>query len=281
LPEGRFKEFLRSYLRRGYGNWCIYRINKIISKLELLPDDTLLVELNDGARFCVPRTEFIPIEIRYGDPQKLGKIEGIEHFDCWGELYRQYVIGTYEKKYKFKEGDIVVDAGTHIGVFTVKSSRAVGSEGKVIAIEPEPNNLSFLQRNIEANGLKNVVVVPRGLWGQKGRLKLYLSECLARHSFWAQWAGSDESMEIEVDTLDDILRELGIKRVDFIKMNIEGAEVEALKGMEETLNNDVKLAIAAHHSVNGKPTYETIQWQLKQKGFEIYTTKETIYGWRK
>ena len=88
-------------------------------------------------------------------------------------------------------------------------------------------------------------------------------------------------VEVEVDTLDNILGELGIKKVDFIKMNIEGAEVEVLKGMEEVLKNDVRLAIAAHHSVNGKPTDETIELQLKQRGFEIYATEQTIYGWRK
>lgn len=288
LPESRFKDFLRSHFRKDFDSLRINSINKIISKMELLEDDVLFVELDNGSRFYVPRTEFIPFEIRYGELHKLGKIKGLEYFDCWGELYRQYVIEVYEKYYKLKRGDIVVDAGTHIGVFTIKSAKVVGNEGKIIAIEPEPKNLNFLQRNIEANKLNNITVVPKGIWSKKGKLKLYLSKCIGRHSFFPQWASSNKFIEVEVDTLDNILKELGVRRVNFIKMNVEGAEVEALKGMEETIKNngDIKLAIGAHHSVNGavngKWTYKTISRQLKEKNFEVQITKEkTVYGWRK
>ena len=75
-------------------------------------------------------------------------------------------------------------------------------------------------------------------------------------------------IEIKVDTLDNILEGLKIDRVNFIKMDIEGAEIEALKGMKETLgNNDVKLAIASYHKVNGQPTYKTIIPMMREMGF--------------
>jgi len=56
-----------------------------------------------------------------------------------------------------------------------------------------------------------------------------------------------------------ILKELGVRKVDFIKMDIEGAEIQALRGMERTLKeNDVRLVIAAYHEVDGKLTWKTI-----------------------
>jgi len=79
----------------------------------------------------------------------------------------------------------------------------------------------------------------------------------------------------------NILRkELEIDKVDFIKMDIEGAEIEALKGMEETLlkNNDVKLAIEAFHVVDGKPTSETIIPQLKNLEFEVCEEGGFVYA---
>ncbi|GAH80868.1 unnamed protein product, partial [marine sediment metagenome] len=99
-----------------------------------------------------------------------------------------------------------------------------------------------------------------------------------RHSFWSQLAGSNEFREAEVDTLDNILRELGVKGVDFIKMNIQGAEIEVLKGMEETLGNNVKLAIKVDHIVNTKTTEQIIAPKLKDMGFNTRIRGGTLYG---
>lgn len=244
------------------------------------------MELIDGTKLSVPRTNFIPFEIKYGEFEKLGKMEGIQYFDCWGELYRQYIINIYDNKRDFKlsEGDTIVDAGTHIGVFTIKASRAVGNEGKVIAIEPDPNNLEFLRENIKINQLKNVIVMPKAICSKKGKSKLYLSERFAEHSLFSLGISSDKSIEVETDTLDNMLRELGIKRVNFVKMNIEGAELEALQGMEETLkdNDTIRVVIAAHHIVDGEYTYITVARQLTDKGFDVQLAKDmTVYAFKK
>jgi 3-dehydroquinate dehydratase len=88
-----------------------------------------------------------------------------------------------------------------------------------------------------------------------------------------------DAEEIEVDTLDNILEELGVTRVDFIKMDIEGAEIQALEGMERTLKeNDVRLVIAAYHEVDGKPTWKTIVPWLKQMGFRVRVRESYVYA---
>ncbi len=287
LPEGRFKDFLRSLLFRYYNP--LDALSKIITQVEELEDGSLRVELNDGVKFYAqPDGEkqdsildfSTRIRSRYGNQHILTKIVTIEYFGTlWRQLVQQYRDEIYQKYYKVKKGDIVVDVGAHIGTFTVRAAKTVGDGGMVVAIEPEMDNLRVLERNIRANGLNNVVIVPKGVWSRKDRLKLFIKENTSGHSF-VRCRG--RFMEVEVDTLDNILRELGVNKVDFIKMIVEGAEIEAYKGMKETLkDNDVKLAIATYHKAGEKETYRTIVSWLNRDGFEARRNKGIVYGLKK
>ena len=283
LPESGLKTLLRHYYDRWFSSF--YILNNMINKVELLKDDVLFVELKNGMQFYGQKDKIFDHRIKHGDPRKLDKIKGFEYFiSVWGPLHKQFVECLYEKYYRIKKGDIVVDAGAHIGTFSIKAARIVGPGGMVIAIEPDDRNLSFLKRNIEANGLENVVVVPKGVWSRKDKLKLLISSRSSEgHSVGKVYSMGDKSTDVEVDSLDNILQELGINRINFIKMNIEGAEIEALKGMDETLrDNGVNLAIEAAHHVNGKGAYEIVHPQLKNKGFVVRTRwkGQIIYGWK-
>lgn len=274
LPEGRLKDWLKKF---GYKRFNpLYGLPKVISKVEL-EDEVLLVELNNGIRLYGHRDESIRPEMKYGDPQKLGEIAQFKYFGSFlFYLSEQYAEAIYERYYQPQKGDIIVDVGASVGVFTAKAAKLVGDEGKVIAIEPESKNFGLLCKNVEANGLQNVEVIHKGVWSAKSKLKLNLAERTGGHSFYkGHCIGKFE--EVEVDTLDSILRESGIRRVNFVKMDIEGAEIEALKGANETLRNDVKLAIAAYHVVDGKKTYKTIAPQLEERGFEAHVRDGIVY----
>src|SRR5437763_1822635 len=73
-----------------------------------------------------------------------------------------------------KDGDIVVDIGAHIGLYTIISSKRVGFNGKVIAIEAHPENFEILNRNIQLNQLTNVIALNYAVYSEEERLKLYL-----------------------------------------------------------------------------------------------------------
>jgi FkbM family methyltransferase len=277
----RSKESLRSLLLR-YNN-PLNHLNKIITRIESLEDGSLLVELDSGVKFYAQpdgsqdrMTDFL---IRYRKNHLLAQIKGADYFGVfWRELMEQYLDDAYQRYYKIKRGDVVVDLGAHIGTFAVRAAKAVGNEGKVIAVEPGIDNLSFLERNVAANELANVIIVPKAVWSKQGRLKLFIDPThQSRHSLL--WEKNTFS-EVEVDTLDNILSELGIKEVDFIKMDIEGAEIEALKGMTEAFKNDnIKLAIAAYHFFGGKPSYTTVIPWLSKIGFEVqFKKKEYVYA---
>lgn len=251
LPEGRFKEKLRMVFTKYYVRY------KIIKSTKILQDENVtFLELNNGFKF-------------YSDSNRTV---------IYQMLIEQFFGNVYEKRYELKEKDVVVDVGAHIGTFTIKAAKEVGNEGKVIAIEPEENNLKLLKRNVEINGLKNVIIVQKGIWSEKDEMRLYLSDYSICHSLVCE--DTDKSVDIEVDTIDNILNELKVNKVDFIKMDIEGAEIEALKGAKETLeNNNVKIAIAAYHEINGEPpTSKTIVPQLKRMGFKTDEENGMVYG---
>ncbi len=240
LPESEFKESLKRVFFRYIHN-SLYDKNKRLN-VKQFEDGTICLELSEGLIFYgrpmgnPPRNP----EFTYGRPEKMDKIH---HLTLRLILLATGGLGTGGKYYRIKEGHTVIDAGAHIGLFTVRAAKIVGNEGKVIAIEPEKDNLAFLKRNIEANEIKNVLIVPKGLWGERGLRKLYLNiDDNAAHTLTGtqftniEYASKFE--DIEVDTLDNILKELRVSKVDFIKMDIEGAEIEALKGMKETLQNN-------------------------------------------
>jgi FkbM family methyltransferase len=148
-----------------------------------------------------------------------------------------------------KSGDIVFDCGAHVGVFTDMALRRGAS--KVVSIEPDPVNLECLRRNFRqeiSDG--RVIVIPKGVWSREQMITLYESDSNSGSNTMIG-ARSDEhagKVEVPVTTLDKIVEELRLPRVDFIKMDIEGAEREALRGSARTMARDFpKLMLDSYH----------------------------------
>lgn len=131
-----------------------------------------------------------------------------------------------------QEGDVVVDVGAHVGLFTRKALDR--GAARVIAIEPDPNSLECLRRNF-AEEIEDgrVTLVAAGAWNETGTMTLSLGDSPGWNSLVEEM--SDESVEVPVRTIDAILEELDVDRVSFIKMDIEGAEPQALEGSRATL----------------------------------------------
>ena len=124
-----------------------------------------------------------------------------------------------------------------------------------------------------------MIVVEKGLWNKKDKLELFIKERPEGNSLLIS-RGKVKTTEVEVDTLDNILEELKIDRVALVKMDIEGAEIEALKGMGKTLsNNGTRIVIAAYHIVDRQPTYKAIIPTMEAIGFRtiLDSRKEIAY----
>ncbi len=148
------------------------------------------------------------------------------------ERYEPKLLEVIEKE--IKPGEIVVDLGANIGYYTLIFARLVGDNGKVYAFEPDPENFALLKKNVEINGYKNVVLVQKAISNQTGKAKLFLSEeNVGDHQIFDSKYGR-KSIEIETVTLDEYFKDIV---VDFLKIDIQGAEQAALEGAAKFLQN--------------------------------------------
>jgi len=143
---------------------------------------------------------------------------------------------------------VVLDAGASIGLYTRKALAQGAS--LVVAIEPSPENLECLRRNLAAEIARGVVLVyPKGVWDKEYWFDFNIdTTTAARNSFVRKFSQDDKTLRLPLTTIDNLVRELQLKRVDFIKMDIEGAERHALSGARETLRKfRPRMALCVHH----------------------------------
>ena len=149
-----------------------------------------------------------------------------------------------------REGDIVLDCGANVGVFTRKALRAGAKT--VVAIEPAPENIEVLQRNFAGEiAAGRVIVYPKGVWDKDDMLVLHVHpHNSAADSFVIDQKGSHESDEkLPLTTIDKLAAELNLPKVDFIKMDIEGAEVRAINGGRATIaKHHPRMALSSYHA---------------------------------
>jgi FkbM family methyltransferase len=135
---------------------------------------------------------------------------------------------------KPRRGEVLVDIGAHIGKYTLTTAKVVGNEGMVVAIEPHPVNYQTLQRNIGLNKLENAMALNLAAWNTDCELKLFTGDVAGHHSVKVNrrigW------VEVKARVTDHVLKELRLDRVDWIKIDVEGAESEVLCGLEETIS---------------------------------------------
>lgn len=181
-----------------------------------------------------------------------------------------------------KSGDVVVDAGAWTGHFTIIAARLVGRRGRVVAIEPQKVMCDRLNNRLKRLGLKNVTVVHSALFDCRSELAVPTNNSSGFNVF-EQSTGSVEAELVNLRTLDDILAELGMERVSFVKMDIEGAELEALRGMNTTLSSmHPFVAIASYHVREGATTSSRVEEILKTHNYSARTGHQwhlTTWGW--
>lgn len=140
-----------------------------------------------------------------------------------------------------KRGFNILDIGANIGFYTKVFSELVGNEGNVHAFEPETLNFNYLKQNVESK--TNVKIVNKAVSDKTGPIKIYLSKMLNVDHRTYPVDDYADVIEINAITIDDYLGLINSPVVDFIKMDIQGFEMSALKGMEKTLANNPDLKI--------------------------------------
>lgn len=152
-----------------------------------------------------------------------------------------------------KCGMVVLDIGANIGYYTVKMASIVGEQGKVLAFEPNSLMVEELKNNIELNNFKNIQIHEIALSNISGNLTFYNPSIgKEAHGSLKQNKTFDftDTKEVKAERLDMVLKNAGIDKVDFIKMDVEGAEYEVLLGAKELLSSDNKPIIIFESAEN-------------------------------
>ena len=205
------------------------RIGDIAEEIESIETDPAGFELVEaaGRRFWIPRRNRLALAEMIGEQEE--------------EVYGAAGRGA-------RPGDIVLDCGANVGVYTRHALEA--GARLVVAIEPAPENLHCLNRNF-ADEIRagRVIVYPKGVWDKDDTLTLRTFEDQSGgDSVALKFPGSRPGPTVPLTTIDKLVEELRLERVDFIKMDIEGAERHALAGAKRTVERfKPRLAISMEH----------------------------------
>jgi FkbM family methyltransferase len=207
------------------------------------------------------------------------KDKGIVPYLLMYGVYEAYETKLF--KQHIRPGDIVVDIGAHIGYYTLIAAQLVKPQGIVYAFEPDPQNISLLDKNIRANNYACVQVVPQAISNKRGKAKLFrdkvnlAAHTLSEHNITNHGA---DAVDAETTTLDEFFSDKG-QRVDFIKMDVQGAEGLVLEGARTVLKNNRHLKITMEFWPYGLRNFGTdpiaLLQTLQSYGFDFRVIDET------
>ena len=186
--------------------------------------------------------------------------------DSASEAFIAYLVGDHETiadlypRQHVKRGDVVLDVGAHCGTFTDLALRRGAS--RVIAVEPDPISVESLRRNFAAEIADGrVIVVPEGAWSSdstmalgRGALNSGSNSVVMRDGGW-----TGPTINVPLTTIDKMLARLNVEKLDFVKMDIEGAEREAIKGMAQSIERfHPRFMLDSYHRVDDMPTFRAL-----------------------
>jgi len=190
------------------------------------------------------------------------------------------------------EGSVFFDVGAHIGYFSMKAAVQVGKTGRVVAFEPNPEILKLLRDNVAANHFQNVIVQPIACTDREQMLTLYAApivntgaSSLAKQNAEILVDQTPRAYSVRGRPIDDVVRELGLTRVDAIKIDVEGAEVLVLRGAMNTLQRfHPKLAVEVipRQLASFQTTADDLRAVLETAGYNLsqpLNPEETDWEW--
>ena len=142
-----------------------------------------------------------------------------------------------------RPGDTFVDLGANIGAYSLWAAKLVGPRGTVVAVEAEPRNFAVFCRNVQLNGFSNIRTFNIGVSDRYEQLTLFLNETRnsGGHTFVGGLHSGSSSVQVKCKPLAEILREAEVRRVDFMKLDIEGFEERVLSKFFEDVPRDSAL----------------------------------------
>lgn len=198
---------------------------------------------------------------------------------------RKIALDLWCHDYTPVEGDTIVDVGAGIGAEAVILGQLLGSTGWLLAIEAHPRAHRCLEKSVRASGVPQVSPIHAAITREVGPIELSDDEVHIANTIVDGRAESNTTVTVAGYPLDVLLRAHGVNQVDLLKMNIEGAEVDALLGAEAVLEETRNVVIQCHDFIadRGGPermrTYSRVQEILKSRGFALTLREGDPRAW--
>jgi FkbM family methyltransferase len=184
-------------------------------------------------------------------------------------------IAGYTHWYIPKPGDLVFDIGAHAGFTTIMFAKMVAPGGRVVAFEPEPVVMEYLKENLLAQQISNVTIVSKAVDAKTGTAYFNadgtMSAGLVRHSVYGH---TGREIAVETLSLPDACAQFGVPQ--FIKMDIEGAEVGVIESSTDLLRtHPIHLAFDSYHRMrDGRYTWMLLEPVLRSLGYDVKSGTE-------
>ncbi|MCE2413044.1 FkbM family methyltransferase [Candidatus Poribacteria bacterium] len=251
-----------NYLVRSYLRWC-----PITDGKRLL--------LNLTRNLITPEDPITVFDTKYGFRLK-ANLANPEH-------QYLYFYGTHDERHvvtkllkMVQPGDICWDIGANIGFYTCFLASRVEESGVVVAFEPAVRTCGYLSENVSLNRFANVTVVNKGLSDRIEQRPLYYAEAgLAEGTASLKYVNSRSVSErVTLDTIDNLIRELPVP--DFIKIDVEGYQLEVLRGGEHCLKTHAPLLMAELKDVGetNRDTFAEIEEYVTDLGYQLYEIRK-------
>lgn len=204
--------------------------------------------------------------------------ESLEEVLFWGDLLPNYYsIATPPRN------GLVFDLGAYHGLFGMAAAIDVGPGGRVFCFEPDPESRSVLEFNCRRNNLTNIEVIPAGVAGHTQKRAFVSLGGLGSHFGFG--CEADAANTIQVYSLPDACKLVGIAAPDFVKADIEGDEIEMVEEQRDLFSQFYKttFAVASYHHVHGVPTKNRLEKAFRKSKYQVATTREghqTTVAWR-
>ena len=179
------------------------------------------------------------------------EVDGLRFYRFPGHLFAMdMALGKYEVEttqavsWLLRPGMTFVDVGANIGWYSVLAARLVGTEGRVYAFEPDTRTAGILRQNVTTNGFEATVrISQQAVSSRPGVVRLFCGQDRATNSMHPTKWTSSQHVDVPATTLDDFFEAEGWPPVHLVKMDIEGAEAEAMKGMAETRRRNPEMKL--------------------------------------
>lgn len=280
---------LKTVTKKMYNNPRAF-FSSAFSKVKYCKDIYSLPVVDSGiSNDCIPYIALKDGFIFYGYlPTALQKSMGYLFFkkinpSCINVAYdisfRYFGPYSRNKHTNIKNGDVVLEIGAYIGYYAMLASKLVGESGKVIAVEAIPENYDLLKKNININNLKNIIVHNSAAWEATCTLNFYRHKH-QRASAIQNIVEDKEQISVTADKIDNILDSIGISKIDFVRIQVNGAEIEVLKGMSKTLENYPKLLIAAIYDRESLKSSCKIASLLNSLGYKTEVMQGNVFAYK-